>query len=206
MTERARHDTTWAKMPRQILYHPLLHKPRLLKVWLWCRLRAAYRPTSVAFTKDGVTHQVALQTGQFITSLRNAGSHLQLTGTQIQKSFQQLTAMRLLRVEVCQWYLVVTVLEEGLFATHPPKNIPLPIKPTKAAPAKGMTLKQATVMVNGWVRKGIVAAQSQQMGIGVDAQALARGFTHHLTKQQRLPETEQQLMDLLNSYLMAEWV
>jgi len=64
----------WVKIHRNLLEHWHFDNPKLLKIWLWCILRARHMPGEVGFGRK----RIPLNQGQLIFGRKSAAAELQM--------------------------------------------------------------------------------------------------------------------------------
>ncbi len=98
----------WIKLHRKIMDSAVFSDEKLLKVWIWCLLRANHRLTTVMLNGE----EIKLRPGQFIYGTRAASEELEMARTTFRRKMRVLqgvqnvalkTARRFTIAEVVNW-------------------------------------------------------------------------------------------------------
>ena len=100
---------SWIKLPRSIIKAPVFKDPRTLKVWLWCMLRTAHRPTVVNMVVNHKVLPIVLQTGEFIFSRQKAAADLSIPVTTFGREINKLQAMGQVSIRSMRNFSILTV-------------------------------------------------------------------------------------------------
>ena len=64
----------WIRIHRSLMEHRIFSNPKLLKVWIWCLLKARHKPGSVYIERQ----KFCLERGQFIFGRKKGAEELGL--------------------------------------------------------------------------------------------------------------------------------
>jgi hypothetical protein len=123
----------YVKIYRKLLDSQVFQNDGLLKVWLWCLMRANHKKTWVRVTTGKGTTEVELQAGQFIFGRDTAAKELKMKPTTIRDRMKKLTNMQNLTMQSATHYSLVSIVNWGEYqdtdemsasqsATQPPPN------------------------------------------------------------------------------------
>ena len=98
-------EKTYVKMSRCLLQNVVFHNEKLLKVWVWCLLKASYKERDV---------QIGMQTvhilpGQFIFGRRTAAAELRFSESFVFRSMKQLELLQKLNIKPNNKYSLITI-------------------------------------------------------------------------------------------------
>ena len=99
----------WVKVPRDLLDESIFQDAQLLQVWLYCQLKAAYKPMQATIG----TQRVDLQQGQLVYGRKAVSERLHMTEGKLLSAITQLERMGKIRIEPAQRYSIITVLDRG---------------------------------------------------------------------------------------------
>lgn len=97
----------WVKVPRKLLEESIFQDAIVLQVWLYCQLKAAYKPMQAIVGK----RRVELQEGQLIYGRKTVSERLNITEGKLRSAIKQLERMGMIHVESAQRYSIITVLD-----------------------------------------------------------------------------------------------
>lgn len=96
----------WAKLHRKLLSSPVFDNPKLLKVWVWCLLKASAKPYDAVIGLQ----TVHLERGQFVFGLIKAAEELKMPKSSIDRYLKQLQKMGNVGIKSTNKYSVLTVV------------------------------------------------------------------------------------------------
>lgn len=99
----------WVRVHRKMVESQVFQSERLLKVWVWCLLRASHsrRWVSVA-TGKGKT-EVEIMPGQFVYGRKSANKLLRIPQSSISRLLKKLTSIGAIEVKADTHYSIVTI-------------------------------------------------------------------------------------------------
>lgn len=97
----------WVKVPRDLLEERIFQDAQLLQVWLYCQLKAAYKPMQVMVG----SRQVTLEAGQFIYGRKAVSQRLNMPEGKLRGCIRQLEACGIIQVTATRQYSIITVLD-----------------------------------------------------------------------------------------------
>lgn len=99
----------WVSVHRRILLSPVFTCPALLKVWLWCLLKASHRDRWAYMKTGRGGTQVAVATGQFIFGRKVASEELAMPESSINERMQKLQRLECISIQPGTHYSIVSV-------------------------------------------------------------------------------------------------
>jgi len=99
----------WVKLWRQLLKSQVFQNDALLKVWIWCLLKANHAPTWVAVTTGRGTSEIKLEAGQFLFGRKTAAKELKMKPGSVRDRMKKLAKMENLVIQPATHYSVVTI-------------------------------------------------------------------------------------------------
>ena len=118
------HDEGWIKLYRKIINSQVFQSKGLLKVWIWCLLRANHKDSWVPFQTGRGTSQVFIRRGQFIFGRKKAAKELKMPGRTVDYQIAKLNRMRNLATQVATHYSIITILNYELYQGLDNKELP----------------------------------------------------------------------------------
>ncbi len=103
----------WVKLHRKLLGSQAFKNEGLLKVWIWCLLRAAHEETWVTLRVGKGTTEVHLKPGEFIFGRESASQELNMNPSTIYKRMQKLKNMRNCNIQSNSHYSIVSIINWG---------------------------------------------------------------------------------------------
>ena len=97
----------WVKVSRTLLDECILQDAPLLQVWMYCQLKAAYKPMKVVVGSQ----QVALEQGQLIYGRKAVSQRLNMTEGKVRSCINRLERMGKIHIEPSQRYSIITILD-----------------------------------------------------------------------------------------------
>lgn len=108
-------DGNWIKLHRKLLDSDVFGDAELLRVWLWCLLRANWKQSTYrARTGRGDT-DVLVGPGQFIYGRNAAGQALGMDGKRVDRYMVRLEKRRMVGRQKFHHYSIITVLNWNLY-------------------------------------------------------------------------------------------
>jgi len=108
-------DEGWIKLHRRIGRSAVFQNEGLLKVWIWCLIRANHKEEWVPISTGRGTTQVLVKRGQFIFGRKSAAKALKMDESTVYKRMQKLESMENLNIQSNTHYSVVTILNYELY-------------------------------------------------------------------------------------------
>jgi len=107
----------WIKLHRRLLESSLFDDPQILKLWLWCLLKANHKPSKVLVEKQ----EVSLKPGQFVTGRfsladeynRGLSKSKKVSPDSLWRWLRKLEKWQKLHIKSTSKYSIVTVLNWG---------------------------------------------------------------------------------------------
>lgn len=94
---------------RKLLQSSVFDDAELLKVWVWCLLRANHKDTEVVHSKQ----IIKLKRGQFITGRFKASEELRLSPMKFRQRLQLLGGLGQISIKSTNKYSIITVIKYG---------------------------------------------------------------------------------------------
>lgn len=99
----------WIKLHRKLLDSQVFQSEGLLKVWIWCLLKANHKDNWVSVkTGRGIT-EVLVRRGQFIFGRETASKELKMAPRTVYDRMQKLARMQNLAIQPATHYSIVTI-------------------------------------------------------------------------------------------------
>jgi len=99
----------WVRLYRKTLESAVFQNPVMLKIWIWCLLKANHEGRSVFVRTGRGETLVNLQPGQFIFGRNSASKELSLPASTIRNKITQLEKMGNLSIHVDRHYSIVFI-------------------------------------------------------------------------------------------------
>jgi len=100
----------YIKIHRKIAASQVFQNPDLLKVWLWCLLKASYKERYVSVDTGRGQTEILLKPGQFIYGRRAAAKELRMKPSSVRNRIEKLKNMRNLDIQPDTHFSIITVL------------------------------------------------------------------------------------------------
>jgi len=100
----------YVRVYRKTIDSQVFQNEGLLKVWLWCLLRANHKEQWVSITTGRGTTEVHLLPGQFIFGRKTAAKELKMKPSTVRNRIQKLKNMRNLDIQTDTHYSIIIVL------------------------------------------------------------------------------------------------
>ncbi len=112
----------WIKLHRQLLESRVFQNEGLLKIWIWCLLRANHRKTWVSIrTGNGYT-EIELQPGQFLFGRGSASAQTRMNPTTVWKRMQKLKSTGNLNIESNSKCSIITIVNWNSYQNDQEKS------------------------------------------------------------------------------------
>jgi hypothetical protein len=108
-------DEGWIKLHRRIGRSAVFQNEGLLKVWIWCLIRANHKEEWVPISTGRGTTQVLVKRGQFIFGRKSAAKALKMDESTAYKRMQKLESMENLNIQSNTHYSLVNILNYELY-------------------------------------------------------------------------------------------
>ena len=102
-------ESGWVKMHRKLACSRVFQNPDLLKVWIWCLLRANHSEVWVTIKTGRGETEVFLKPGQFIFGRKSAAKELRMKPSSIRNRMKKLENMRNLDMQPDTHYTIITI-------------------------------------------------------------------------------------------------
>jgi hypothetical protein len=103
-------DEGWIKLHRKIQRSAVFQNEGLLKVWIWCLVRASHQDEWVSVTTGKGETEVLVKRGQFMFGRKSAAKTLKMDESTVYKRMQKLENMQNLNIRSNTHYSIVTIL------------------------------------------------------------------------------------------------
>lgn len=80
----------WVKLHRKLLTSQIFSNEKLLRIWIWCLLKASYQDYSQLVG----TQNVELKSGQFVFGRKKAAEELKMNESMFYRNIKLLESMR----------------------------------------------------------------------------------------------------------------
>ena len=101
--------TGWIQLHRALLESQVFINEGLLKVWIYCLLRANHEPCWVPINIGRAVTEIKLKPGQFIYGRKEAGKELRMKPSSVRNRMEKLKNMRNLDIQTDTHYSIVTI-------------------------------------------------------------------------------------------------
>ena len=101
--------TGWIQLHRALLDSQVFVNEGLLKVWIYCLLRANHEPCWVPINIGRAVTEIKLNPGQFIYGRKEAGKELRMKPSSVRNRMEKLKNMRNLDIQTDTHYSIVTI-------------------------------------------------------------------------------------------------
>jgi hypothetical protein len=96
----------YIKLYRKLIQSPVFQDEKLLKVWLWCLMKASYRDRKFMHGNS----EVSVRAGQFICGTRSAADVLNMSPSTVYRKLKLLRKMNQIDTTVKRYFTVVTII------------------------------------------------------------------------------------------------
>jgi hypothetical protein len=108
--ETTANDEGWVRLYRKIQRSAVFQNEGLLKVWIWCMVKANHEDKWVPITTGKGTTEVLVKRGQFVFGRKSAAKALGMDESTVYKRMQKLTTMQNCNIQSNTHYSLVSVL------------------------------------------------------------------------------------------------
>lgn len=102
--------TTYIKLYRKTLDSRVFYNEGLLKVWIWCLLKASYKERWCTIKTGRGTTEIKLLPGQFVFGRKKAAKELRMSPSTVWKRIKKLKNMQNLNIESNTHYSIITIM------------------------------------------------------------------------------------------------
>lgn len=95
----------WIKLHRQLLESAIFKNERLLKVWIWCLLKASHKQCEIMVGNQLVT----LEKGQFIFGRKDASDDLNIKESTLYIDMKNLEKLKMCNIKSNNKFSIVTI-------------------------------------------------------------------------------------------------
>jgi hypothetical protein len=133
----------WIKLHRKLLDGRIFQDPALLKVWVWCLLRAGHADRWIPVKTGRGETTVHLKRGQFIFGRHSASRDLKLPPSTVRDKMQVLCGLEAIALKSDTHFTIVTIINYEVYQEVPTPN-PTPIRHPSDTNKKGKNVKKET--------------------------------------------------------------
>lgn len=108
----------WVKLYRQLIDSQVFQNEGLLKVWLWCLLKAAHKGQWAEIQMGPSISEVWLKPGQFIFGRHSAAKKLKMKESTVWKRMLKLQKIENLNIESNTHYSLITIINWDSYQNH----------------------------------------------------------------------------------------
>jgi len=105
----------WVCLYRKLFESRVFQNPHLLKVWMWCLLRANHKEEWVPMITGKGTIEVHVLSGQFIYGRESAAKELKMPPSSVRNRIKKLKTMGNLDIKEDRQYSIITILNWGAY-------------------------------------------------------------------------------------------
>ena len=105
----------WVKLHRKLLNSRVFQNANLLKVFIWCLLKANHKGKWVAIKTGRGTTEVYVGPGQFIFGRKKAAEELKMKPTSVHDRVKKLANLQILVIQPGTHYSLVIIVNWGLY-------------------------------------------------------------------------------------------
>ncbi|MFH1049498.1 MAG: hypothetical protein V1779_01050 [bacterium] len=99
----------WIMLHRSLLDSQAFSNPELLKVWLWCLLKASHRQRWASMKAGTGFTEVEIKQGQFISGRKTASDELAMTESSVNNRMKKLVDMGNISIKANNHYSIITI-------------------------------------------------------------------------------------------------
>lgn len=125
----------WVKLHRQLLDSEVFANPDLLRLFVWCLLKAGYTTRHVAMRTGRGSTEITTAPGQFVFGRKAAARELALPESTLYERVQKLAAMGCIGIQPGAHYSIVRIVNWGIYQGDEPDSRQATQQPTGAQPA-----------------------------------------------------------------------
>lgn len=101
----------WIKVHRKLLENPIFDNPQLLKMWIWCLLKAYHKPTKQLVGLQ----EIEIKEGEFVTGRHKGASELKVNPSTFYKHLKLLESMQMIRLKSSNKMTIIIVENWGKY-------------------------------------------------------------------------------------------
>lgn len=101
----------WVKLHRQLLESAIFKNERLLRIWIWCLLKATYKQCETMMGNQ----LVILEKGQFIFGRKDASEELKINESTLYKDMKNLEKLKMCNIKSNNKFSIVTIEKWELY-------------------------------------------------------------------------------------------
>jgi len=172
------------QLHRKLLYNPIFQNEKLLKLFIYCLLKASYKDRETMIGDSIVT----LSCGQFVTGRKALARDLDLSEQQVRTLISKLERLNILHTKATNKYTLVTVINWGLYQN-----------PTSQSTNEQPTINQPSTTNNKVNKDNKVnkfSFKNELIGLGVEESIVDDWLT--VRKKKRASNTETAFKGLIN--------
>jgi len=117
------HEEGWVRLYRKIQRSAVFQNEGLLKVWIWCMVKANHEDRWIPVSTGKGTTEVLVKRGQFVFGRKSAARALGMDESTVYKRMQKLTTMGNCNIQSNTHYSLVTVLNYGPYQGGESKQV-----------------------------------------------------------------------------------
>lgn len=122
-------DEGWVKLYRKIEKSAVFQNEGLLKVWIWCLIKANHEDRWVQVRTGRGTTPVLVKRGQFIYGRKTAAKALKMKEPTVQKRMMVLKNLENLITQSKPHYSLVTIIKWDVYQSSPNKELSEEVSP-----------------------------------------------------------------------------
>lgn len=103
-------DSGWVMLWRKLKQSRVFRNPELLKVWIWCLLKASHKNRWVSMKTGTGETEVKLLPGQFVFGRNSAAKELDMPASTIRNRIAKLKNMSKIEIKPDNHYSVITII------------------------------------------------------------------------------------------------
>ena len=105
----------WVKIYRQLIDSRVFLNEGLLKVWIWCLLKANHQKRWVPIETGKGTTEVEIQPGQFIFGRNRAASELRMKPSTVADRIKKLKNMKNIDIQPDNHYSIISIVNWDVY-------------------------------------------------------------------------------------------
>lgn len=95
----------WIKLHRQLINSAVFKNERLLKIWIWCLLKASHKKSETMIGNQLIT----IEKGQFIFGRKKAAEELKINENTLYKDMKNLEKLKMCNIKSNNKFSVITI-------------------------------------------------------------------------------------------------
>ena len=108
----------WIKLPREILDDPIIKKPKLLQLYMYCYLRANHQESKIIFN-DSI---IKIERGSFITGRKKISMDLNIHETTIYNRLKSLRKLNYISIKPNSKFSILTIVNYDRYQSYELKD------------------------------------------------------------------------------------